>query len=51
MMLGHLLCGLVFAVLIGVSCMLLELTIWNVIAALIVSANVGLGASVTAHSP
>lgn len=51
MILGHLLCGLVFAALVGVGCLLLGLTAWGVIAALIVSANVGLGASVTAHGP
>ena len=46
MMLGHLLCGMLFAALLCAGCMLLGLSLWGISASLIVGANVGLGASV-----
>ena len=51
MLLGHLLCGVLFGALICVGCVLLGLSLWGAIASLVVGANVGLGASVTTGSP
>lgn len=51
MLLGHLLCGVLFGVLICVGCVLLGLSLWGVVASLVVGANVGLGASVTTSRP
>jgi hypothetical protein len=50
-MLGHLLCGALFGVLICVGCVLLGVSLWGVVGSLVVGANVGLGASATTSSP
>lgn len=51
MLLGHLLCGVLFGALVCVGCVLLGLSLWGVIASLVVGANVGLGASATTSGP
>ena len=51
MLMGHLLCGIVFAVLISGGCVVLGLPWLSAAASLVVGANVGLGASVTTRSP
>ena len=50
-MLGHLLCGVLFGVLVCVGCVLLGLSLWGVVASFVVGANVGLGASATSSNP
>ena len=51
MLMGHLRCGVVFAVLVCAGCVLLGLPWLSAFASLIVGANVGFGASVTTRSP
>ena len=47
MLVGHLLCGVIFGALLCTGCVVLGLSIWGIAASLFVGANVGLGASVT----
>ena len=49
MLVGHLLCGLMFAAFVCAGCMLLGFSIWSNLASLVISANVGLGASAATH--
>ena len=51
MLLSHLLCGVLFGVLICFGCVLLGLSLWGVVPSLVVGANIGLGASATTSNP
>ena len=51
MLMGHLLCGVLFGALVCGACGLLGLSLWSVILSFIVGANLGLGASATAPDP
>ena len=50
MLMSHLLCGVVFAVLVAGGCMVLGLPWLSAAASLVVGANVGLGASLTTRN-
>lgn len=45
MLVGHLLCGMLFAALLCAGCLVLGLSLWGISASLFVGANIGLGAS------
>ena len=45
LLLGHLLCGVLFGTLLAAACLLVELTVMSALAAYVIGVNVGFAAS------